>query len=399
MTSLLQRFTVGFDFPVYFTRDLFRSDNPVFLDALSRLEPDKRHQVLFVVDENVAKAFPDLNRRIATYAGAHSARLKVLGEPHTVPGGEAVKNDIGHVLKIAELVNRLGVDRQSFLAIIGGGAVLDMACFAASISHRGVRHVRIPTTVLSQNDSGIGVKNGINLFGKKNFIGAFAPPFAVLNDALFLETLSPRDRIAGCAEAVKVALIRDRGFFEYLEAHAARLAQGDAAVMAEQIRRSAELHMRHIRTSGDPFEFGSARPLDFGHWSAHKLESLTHNRLRHGEAVGIGMALDILYSVEAGHLPAATGNRILDLLAALGLPPWADELEAEGADGVPALLAGLREFREHLGGSLHITLLRDIGQGFEVHAMDEQTILRCIALLKQRAAAPAASAARVRHAS
>jgi 3-dehydroquinate synthase len=297
------------------------------------------------------------------------------------------------------LVNRFGVDRQSFLAIIGGGAVLDMACFAASISHRGVRQVRIPTTVLSQNDSGIGVKNGINFFGKKNFIGAFSPPFAVLNDSLFLETLSLRDKIAGIAEAVKVALIRDREFFEYLEAHAPQLAKGDAAVMGEQIRRSADLHMRHIRTSGDPFEYGSSRPLDFGHWSAHKLESLTGNRLRHGEAVGIGMALDIFYSIEAGHLPAATGNRVLNLLAAVGLPLWADEVEASAADGVPALLAGLREFREHLGGTLHIMLLRDIGQGIEVHAMEERTILRCIAHLKQRAAALAAPAARVRHAS
>src|SRR5207249_11107222 len=98
-------------------------------------------------------------------------------------------------------MNDVGLDRQSFLVVVGGGAVLDMASFAAAIAHRGVRVVRLPTTVLSQADSGIAVKNGVNLFGKKNFVGTFVPPFAVINDAAFLESLSPRDRISGVVEA------------------------------------------------------------------------------------------------------------------------------------------------------------------------------------------------------
>jgi len=399
MSAAVQRISVGYEFPVHFTRDLFNPGNPVLVDALSHVEKEKQHQILFVVDENVAHAWPDLAQRIQSYAATHSAHIKLLGAPHVVPGGEPVKNDLAHVLKVVELVNQFGIDRQSFLAIIGGGAVLDMACFAASIAHRGVRQVRIPTTVLSQNDSGIGVKNGINFFGKKNFVGAFTPPFAVLNDSMFLETLSLRDKVAGIAEAVKVSLIRDGKFFEFIESHAAQLGRGDAEALGVQIERSAELHMQHIRTSGDPFEFGSARPLDFGHWSAHKLESLTHNRLRHGEAVGIGMALDILYSVRAGHLPPATGDRILRTLSTLGLPMWVDELEATTGEGIPAVLAGLREFREHLGGRLHITLLRDIGQGFEVNSMDEGIVLQCIAQLKQRAAVPPVAGVPVRNAS
>jgi len=384
MTRIAQQFGVAFDFPVVFTRSLFRPENPVFADTLARLEPDKRHGVLFIVDENVAQARPGLNIEIERYFAAHAQRLKLLGPVHAVPGGEPAKNDLAHALKIVEWVNEYGIDRQSYLAIIGGGAVLDMACFAAAISHRGVRAVRIPTTVLAQNDSGVGVKNGINYLGKKNFIGSFAPPFAVLSDSEFLETLSARDKIAGVAEAIKVALIRDRAFFAFLERNADKLRRGDPEAMEAQIRRCAELHMEHIRTGGDPFEFGSARPLDFGHWSAHKLESLTHNRLRHGEAVAIGMALDTLYSVHMGYLPAPLGERVLGVLKCVGLPLWVDELDAAAADGTPALLSGLREFREHLGGTLHITLLKDLGAGFEVNAMDESAVLDCIADLRQR---------------
>ena len=165
---------------------------------------------------------------------------------------------------------------------------MDMAGLAAATAHRGVRHIRIPTTTLSQCDSGVGVKNGINAFGKKNFIGTFAPPFAVINDFQLLAPLSPRDKRAGFAEAVKVACIRSREFFDALEEDAAALAQFQPDAMRKLIRRCAELHMDHIATSGDPFEFGSARPLDFGHWSAHKLEQLSDFKIRHGEAVAIG---------------------------------------------------------------------------------------------------------------
>ncbi|HUJ77007.1 MAG TPA: 3-dehydroquinate synthase, partial [bacterium] len=345
MTTLVQRFSVGFEFPIVFTRGLFEEGNPVFWEAVSRLEPERRHQVLFVLDENVAAAQPDLATRIRRYCERHAQVLRCVAEPVLVPGGEGAKNDLDLVLRIVELVNRHGIDRQSFICAVGGGAVLDMVCFAAAIAHRSVRVVRVPTTVLAQNDSGVGVKSGINLFGKKNFIGAFMPPFAVLNDADFLATLSHRDLIAGIAEAVKVSLIRDREFFLFLESNAARLARAEPEVMTEQIRRSAELHTRHIGGSGDPFEFGSARPLDFGHWAAHKMESLTHNRLRHGEAVALGMALDTLYSVKKGFLAQEHGERVLSLLETLGFTLWEPELDHRTPAGDLAVLVGLREFR------------------------------------------------------
>jgi 3-dehydroquinate synthase len=303
-----------------------------------------------------------------------------------VPGGEAVKNDLIHTLALLQRVNEDGIDRQSFIAAIGGGAVLDMVSFAAAIAHRGVRVLRFPTTVLAQGDSGIAVKNSINLFGKKNFVGTFVPPFAVINDAEALASLSQRDKIAGVSEAVKVALLKDATFYRFLETNAGRIASGDVTVLARLVRRAAELHLDHICTNGDPFELGSARPLDFGHWAAHKLESLTSFRLRHGEAVAIGMALDLAYSEIGGYLDRATLERALRLLEAIGFRVWDEALLEREPDGRRRIVHGLREFREHLGGELHVTLLRGIGNSFEVTEMDEEVVEAAVDFLERRVA-------------
>jgi 3-dehydroquinate synthase len=262
--------------------------------------------------------------------------------------------------------------------------MLDAVGYAAATTHRGVRIVRAPSTVLAQNDAGVGVKNGINAFGAKNFLGTFAPPFAVINDSELLATLEPRDSRAGMAEAIKVGLIRDASFFEWLEANVEKLAAFEPNAMAAQIRWAAEIHLKHIAEAGDPFELGSARPLDYGHWAAHKLESMTKHALRHGEAVAIGMALDARYSVESGLLSAEAHDRILRLLERLGFELWHEALDRQDSAGRCLVLGGLTDFREHLGGELSVTLLTDIGARFETHAMDEALIERAIAYLRTR---------------
>jgi len=377
-------FDVPFRFPVYFTSGAWHPENRAVRDAICRLEPDRRHRVLVVIDEQVALAQPALVGRIQQYFRTHDTALQLVREPLLVAGGEAVKNDLIHTLALLQRVNEDRIDRQSFIAAIGGGAVLDMVSFAAAIAHRGVRILRFPTTVLAQGDSGIAVKNSINLFGKKNFIGTFVPPFAVINDAEALASLPLRDKIAGVSEAVKVALLKDVTFYRYLETHASRIAVGDVDILAKVVRRAAELHLHHICGNGDPFELGSARPLDFGHWAAHKLESMTNFRLRHGEAVAIGMALDLTYSELCGHLDRATLERILRVLEAMGFRLWDDAMLERDADGRRRLVLGLSEFREHLGGELHITLLRGIGEGFEVTAMDEAHVGTAVDFLERR---------------
>jgi 3-dehydroquinate synthase len=386
MTSsvYLQRFAVNYEYPVHFTNGLLDPANTILRDTLTRLEPARRHRCLVFVDDGFLAARPHLSADIEAYARAHASALELVVAPITVSGGEKIKNELFHIEWMMGLIQQHQIDRHSFVIAIGGGAVLDAVGLAAATSHRGIRHIRVPTTVLSQNDSGVGVKNGVNLKGSKNFIGTFAPPFAVLNDLDFIADLPAREKTAGMAEAVKVALIRDAAFFGWLERHVDALTLFEPAVMATMIRRCAELHMHQIAHAGDPFEYGSARPLDFGHWAAHKIESLTRNHVRHGEAVAIGIALDTRYSVLAGLLEPGLEDRVAALLELLGFDLWHPVLEARASDGSQPLLKGLSEFREHLGGELTITLLEDIGRGIEVHEMDEEHVREAIGWLKSR---------------
>lgn len=382
-----QRFDVAYEFPVCFTKGLFEPENTILVDTLTRLEPEKRHRCLVFVDDGVLGARPALKAAIVAYAKAHRDRIDLVCPPIPVPGGERIKNELFFTEDIQQRLIDNHIDRHSYVIVIGGGAVLDAVGLVAATTHRGVRLIRVPTTVLSQNDSGVGVKNGVNLQGVKNFIGTFAPPFAVLNDSDLIDDLPPREKIAGMAEAVKVALIRDGEFFTWLERHADDLVTFAPDAMGTMIRRCAELHMHQIGHGGDPFETGSARPLDFGHWSAHKLESLTHHHLRHGEAVAIGIALDSRYSVMKGLLAEGEEVRICALLEHLGFRLWHPALETTASDGSVAVIKGLRDFQEHLGGELTVTLLDDIGVGVEVHEIDEAVMLDAIGWLKARAGA------------
>ncbi len=379
-----QRFEVPYEFPVVFTRGLFNAGNPTLIDALTRLEADRRHRCLVFVDEGLVAIDPGLVEAIEAYAARHAASMELITPPQVMPSGEKVKNELAFVEQMMGQVFRHRVDRHSFIIAVGGGALLDTVGLVAATSHRGIRHIRVPTTVLSQNDSGVGVKNGVNLNGVKNFVGTFAPPFAVLNDFALLDSLPAREKIAGMAEAVKVGLIRDPAFFLWLERNGDALAAFEPAAMAHMIRRCAELHMHQIANGGDPFEMGSARPLEFGHWSAHKLESLTHYHLRHGEAVAIGIALDARYSVLAGLLPAGDEDRIAFLLETLGFKLWHPSLRTRGTAGKLAVLEGLQEFREHLGGEFTVTLLTGLGVGIEVHHLDEALVLEAIDWLETR---------------
>lgn len=368
-----QRVGVAFDYPVLFTRGILAPHNEVLRDTLVEQaggDDGRRCRVFVVIDSGVAKAWPGLQGRIQAYFEHYDDVLELAAPPRELVGGEAAKNDPALIFELQAAFFEAHLDRHSTVMILGGGAVLDAAGYAAALAHRGIRVVRLPTTVLAQNDAGVGVKNGINAFGHKNALGTFAPPSAVINDLDFVFSLSERDRLAGMAEAVKVALIKDADFFEWLVAHAHGLRVGEPEATAYMIRRCAELHLEHIRDGGDPFENGSARPLDFGHWSAHKLEVLSGHGLRHGEAVSVGITIDSRYSVEIGRLAPEAAERIEALLVALGLPIWHEAQLRRTAKGELEVLVGLEEFREHLGGELTLTLLEGLGRGFEIHEID-----------------------------
>lgn len=394
MDLIRQHVRVTFTFPICFTRGVFEPANRLLRDVIAETADPPPARLVVVLDDGVARAHPGLTGQIEAYCRAHADTLDLAAPVLVVTGGEAIKNDPLALDAMHTLIHDAKLCRHSYVVAVGGGAVLDVAGYAAATAHRGVRLIRVPTTVLSQDDSAVGVKNGVNGFGTKNYYGTFAPPSAVINDFAFLATLEDRDWLGGLSEAVKVALIKDAPFFDRIETGAARLVARDPDAMEAVVRRSAELHARHISNGGDPFELGSSRPLDFGHWAAHRLERLTRHQLRHGEAVAIGLALDCTYSCLAGHLPEPDWRRIIDLLQALRLPVFDPALAAnlDTPDHPESVLVGLEQFREHLGGRLTIMLLRGIGAAFDAHAIDTEGMIRSIEVLQQVDAAGSTAA-------
>jgi 3-dehydroquinate synthase len=372
------------DFPVMFrhrlrfTRNILAEDSDVLADLLESSE-SRLPRVQFWIDECVAAANPELKLQLHRFAKRYPDRVNVSGNPQVIPGGEAVKNDVHVIERMLKVFHEADLDRRSYVVVIGGGAVLDAVGFATAIAHRGIRLIRIPTTTLAQADSGIGVKNSVNLFRKKNWIGTFSVPWGVINDRRLLETLGDRDFRCGFSEAIKVALLKDAAFFDRIERDAEGILCRDERCWPV-IAESARWHMKHITAGGDPFEMLEARPLDFGHWSAHKLESMSDFALRHGEAVAIGVAIDTLYSCLVHGLPEAMGDRVLNCLDQLGL--LVDHPALQQTD---ELFQGLEEFRQHLGGRLTVTMLRESGRPVDVHEIDRRHMRHAIQLVAERA--------------
>ena len=369
---------VTFKHRIVFTRDAFSPGNPALAEILT--EGGGRRAMIFV-EETVAGFWPDLLNEIQAYFA--TLDVDFLGTS-IFPGGESAKADDHLVKQVWAAIDTAHLDRHSYALAIGGGAFLDAVGYATCTAHRGVRLVRFPTTTLSQDDSGVGVKCAINSFGKKNWLGSFSVPYAVINDFKFLHSQDEGTRRAGLIEAVKVALVRDREFFRWIEENLTALAALVPETLEACVEKSALLHARHIATGGDAFENGSSRPLDFGHWAAHKLEAMTHYQLSHAPAVAVGLALDTLYSARLGLLKFSVAEQVLQVLDALKLAVYHPALDWLDEHGQRRVFAGLDEFREHLGGEFTVLLLEDVGQGVDVHAMDEALLSECINELKTR---------------
>jgi 3-dehydroquinate synthase len=355
-----------------FTDDICGRDFEVLLELLDGGEQG-RARVLLVTETSLEASAAALVSRLR---GA--ASIELVAEPLRIEGGEDLKNSVDTIRYLLQQFNAANLDRRSYVIAIGGGAMLDAVGFAAAIAHRGIRLVRLPTTTLAQADSGVGVKNAINFFDKKNWIGTFAVPWAVCNDLRLLDSLPDRDFCSGFSEAVKVALLKDPQGFDWLCDHAQDVGGRHMKFAQTAIHRSCMLHLRHITAGGDPFEMLEARPLDFGHWSAHRLEPLTQFQLRHGEAVALGVAIDCIYSSRMFGFPEQDTLRVCRCLSQLGMHLWHPLL-------LPAerLMQGLEEFRQHLGGRLTITMLRRIGEPINVHEIDAVVMKESIELLQE----------------
>lgn len=369
------QFQVPFTHRLRFTNDICHEEIGTLVDLLED-ETAAPAKVIVVCEAAVRASTSAIDELVQNLSDAH--RVILAADLQEFVGGEPIKQDAVAVERVLNLINHANLDRRSYIIAIGGGAFLDAIGYAAAIAHRGIRLIRIPTTTLAQADSGVGVKNAINYFGKKNWIGTFAVPWAVINDSRLIQTLPDDAFRCGFAETVKVTSLKDPQRFNWLHENASKIAARDMDAAVQAIKDSCLMHMRHITQGGDAFEMLEARPLDFGHWSAHRLEAMTNYTLSHGAAVAIGVALDSIYSSLALGLPETQAKAICVTLHKLGLSLWHDAL-----DDHQSLLAGLEEFRQHLGGRLTVTMLREIGEPVDVHTID--TALMAAALKKLKA--------------
>ncbi len=358
------------------TRDCFADDWDQVLPLLKTDSAKARVQIW--IDRSVVESNGTVLRNLSQRIAESEEAIELVAPIAMVDGGERIKNDPDAIENIFRAIDRDGLDRRSYVFVIGGGAVLDAVGYAAAIAHRGIRLIRFPTTTLGQADSGVGVKNAINAYGKKNWKGTFSVPWAVVNDQTLIANLPDRDFRAGFSEAVKVSLLKSPSAFRFLCDHAKAIANRDWNAVMPAIRSSVLMHLHHITHGGDPFEMQEARPLDFGHWSAHKLEHLTNFRLRHGEAVSIGVALDTVYSHLVHGLDLSDVQRTLKVLSDLGLPLFDNELAEQ------AIFDGLEEFRQHLGGRLTVTMLRAVGQSINVHEIDQPAMRKAIEIVREQ---------------
>ena len=377
-------FSVCHRMVVAFTNEAFKRGN----DQLAQLMPNddgRPARALVVIDEGVVQADTKLIDQIHHwFADQNQQLIQLAAAPEIIVGGEAAKEDLSLITHLGQLCQSLGICRHSYMIIIGGGATLDAVGLAATLIHRGIRQIRMPTTVLAQDDAGLGVKNGINAFGCKNFLGTFSVPWAILNDRYFLTLLSERHWRSGIAEAFKVAIIKDESFLRWLITHGYLLRQRDLDTMGELIRRCGLLHLEQITQGGDPFETGNSRPLDFGHWSAHRMEVLSKHRLSHGEAVAIGMSIDLLYAVRIKRIDPHLVDLILDALEECGFSLWDHVLDMRDSKGHRSVWNGLEQFREHLGGSLCIAMPDGAGCRCDIDEYDEEIFEAALTQLKSR---------------
>lgn len=376
-----QSFKIKYNYNILFSNNIFNTKNKLFIN-LFNLEDKNKKKIIIFIDKNVYASNKCLLKKIKKFFEKYKNYFCLISHPILITGGEKIKNHYILVKCLYKIVDKYKICRQSYIISIGGGSFQDLIGYVSSTAHRGIRLIRFPTTVLSQDDSGVGVKNGINFFGKKNFIGCFSVPFVVINDYIFLRSLKKNVFLEGFSEAIKVALIKDEELFIFLEKNTLNLIKRKRKYIEHVIFVSAKLHADHISKNGDPFEITSSRPLDFGHWVAHKIESLSKYKISHGSAVSIGIALDCVYSYFIKLLSKIECKRILKTLFLLTLPIYTDFFFIK-KNNKYILFLGIEEFREHLGGRLTITLIKKIGEKIDVHHVNTNFYLKSMIFLKK----------------
>ena len=326
----------------------------------------RRPMTAIVTDSNVAAAhLATLERALA----AHGIRSTAI----IMPPGEATKS-YQHLAELCDRLLAAGIERRDRIIAFGGGVIGDLAGFAAAILRRGVDFIQIPTTLLSQVDSSVGGKTGINSPHGKNLIGAFHQPLAVITDISLLNTLPKRELASGYAEVAKYGLLGDKGFFEWLEAAAPTIMRGDAQARIHAIKRSCEAKARIV--AEDETETGVRALLNLGHTFGHALESATNysQRLLHGEGVSIGMVQAFRFSERLKLCAPGTSERVALHLKGVGLPTHVSQISGD-LPPAATLLDMMRQDKKAQGGKLTFILVKGVGEAFIAKDVPDHDVL------------------------
>ncbi|SNS43641.1 3-dehydroquinate synthase [Antarctobacter heliothermus] len=291
----------------------------------------------------------------------------------TLPPGESTKS-WPQFTRTVEWLLEQKVERRDVVVALGGGVIGDLVGFAAAVLRRGVRFVQIPTSLLAQVDSSVGGKTGINAPQGKNLIGAFHQPALVLADIGVLDTLTPRDYLAGYGEVVKYGMLGDAAFFAWLEQNGARAAGGDRAARAFAVKRSVQMKAEIVLR--DETEQGDRALLNLGHTFCHALEAATgySDRLLHGEGVAIGCALAFELSARLGLCAQEDPSRVRALLKSSGMRCDLKDIPGDLPDA-GTLLDLMGQDKKVIDGQLRFILARGIGQAFVTSDVPSDAVL------------------------
>ena len=321
---------------------------------------------IVVTDENVARLHLPTLERTLREAGIEPTQAIIL------PAGEKTK-DFAHFERLMDAILERGIERSAVLVALGGGVIGDITGFAAASALRGIDFVQVPTTLLSQVDSSVGGKTGINSRHGKNLIGAFHQPRLVIADTATLDTLPRREVLAGYAEVVKYGLIRLPDFFAWLERNGARVVEGDSDARRYAVTMSCRAKADIV--GADERESGDRALLNLGHTFGHALEAATGfgQRLLHGEGVSIGMVLAFDLSVRLGLCPAEDAAKARAHLASVGLPVKPTDVPGVEWD-VDELIASMAKDKKVKDGRITFVLARGIGRAFTMRDVDPAAV-------------------------
>lgn len=302
----------------------------------------------------------------------HSARFSLA--PTAVvelvePGEE--RKSLSEAARLYDALARAGIGRHDLIVTLGGGMIGDLGGFVAATWNRGVDYIHIPTTLEAAIDAAIGGKTAVNHAAGKNLIGAFHQPVAVVVDIELLETLPERDFVAGLAESVKHAAIRDPAFFIWHEANGDAIRGREPRVVAEMIRRNVEIKAAVV--AADEREAGVRAILNYGHTIGHAIELVAGYSLRHGECVGLGILAENAIAVSRGLLARETAERIRLLLERLGLP-----LRLSAALDLARVTAACHADKKVRAGAIHFQLIRALGEPVELRDVRDDEIAAAV---------------------